>query len=183
MSNKDNPQQSGISRRTVAKAMAWSVPVIAVAGTAPAVAASPPPVVPEFNAGTFCKHPGNPKYYHVLIDFTNNTGAPIEITLGDFTVGATARQAYFSMGGAFSTTATIPVGTSCLYVDAGLFDNSANGSASIGFTYPGSGGTVPITLGTAADNDLPPCGTGADPSDPKQPSADPAHAAAGACQI
>ncbi len=36
MSNKDNPQQSGISRRTVAKAMAWSVPVIAVAGTAPA---------------------------------------------------------------------------------------------------------------------------------------------------
>src|SRR5690606_7264472 len=122
-SNKDNPQQSGISRRTVARAMAWPVPVIAVARKAPAVAASPPPVVPEFNAGTFCKHPGNPKYYHVLIDFTNNTGAPIEITLGDFTVGATARQAYFSMGGAFSTTATIPVGTSCLYVDAGLFDN------------------------------------------------------------
>jgi hypothetical protein len=39
------PAPSGVSRRTVTKAMAWSVPVIAVAGTAPSAAASLVPCV------------------------------------------------------------------------------------------------------------------------------------------
>ena len=40
MSELDQPTPKGISRRTVAKAMAWSVPVVAVAAAVPAYAAS-----------------------------------------------------------------------------------------------------------------------------------------------
>ena len=36
------------SRRTIASGAAWAVPVIAVGAAAPAMAASPPPCVPEF---------------------------------------------------------------------------------------------------------------------------------------
>jgi hypothetical protein len=50
------PQKSGISRRTVTKAMAWAVPAIAIAAPAPAFAISgePPTVV----IGQACKLPG-----------------------------------------------------------------------------------------------------------------------------
>lgn len=41
------PERQGVSRRTVTKAMAWSVPVIAVAGTAPTAAASLLPCVAD----------------------------------------------------------------------------------------------------------------------------------------
>lgn len=41
------PAQTGVSRRTVTKAMAWSVPVIAVAGAAPRAAASLLPCVAD----------------------------------------------------------------------------------------------------------------------------------------
>lgn len=46
----------GISRRTVAKAMAWSVPVIAVAAAAPIAAASEALLT---STGEGCKLPGN----------------------------------------------------------------------------------------------------------------------------
>ncbi|GLI28666.1 hypothetical protein ARHIZOSPH14_29080 [Agromyces rhizosphaerae] len=51
-----NPESRGVSRRTVTKAMAWSVPAVAVAASVPAFAASgPPPVV---LVGVACKLPG-----------------------------------------------------------------------------------------------------------------------------
>ena len=50
------PQQSGISRRTVTKAMAWAVPVIAIAAPAPAFAISGEP--PTVLVGNPCKLPG-----------------------------------------------------------------------------------------------------------------------------
>lgn len=50
-------QKGGISRRTVAKAMAWSVPAIALAVPAPAYAASPCTPVISFGALS-CKCPG-----------------------------------------------------------------------------------------------------------------------------
>ncbi len=56
MSELDQPTPKGISRRTVAKAMAWSVPVVAVAAAVPAYAASGSP--PIIIAGTACKSPG-----------------------------------------------------------------------------------------------------------------------------
>ncbi|MGR0318715.1 hypothetical protein [Agromyces sp. ZXT2-3] len=56
MSDLEEPK-SGVSRRTVAKAMAWSVPAVALAVPAPAYAASGPP--PSVAVGTACKLPGN----------------------------------------------------------------------------------------------------------------------------
>ncbi len=51
------PQKSGISRRTVTKAMAWAVPAIAIAAPAPAFALSGEP--PLICAGEPYKVPGN----------------------------------------------------------------------------------------------------------------------------
>ena len=50
-------KKSGISRRTVAKGMAWSVPAVALAVAAPAYAASPCTPVFSFGAAS-CKCPG-----------------------------------------------------------------------------------------------------------------------------
>lgn len=50
------PQKSGISRRTVTKAMAWAVPAIAIAAPAPAFAISGSP--PDVVIGQACKLPG-----------------------------------------------------------------------------------------------------------------------------
>ena len=56
MSELDQPTPKGISRRTVAKAMAWSVPVVAVAAAVPAYAASG--AKPIITPGPACKLPG-----------------------------------------------------------------------------------------------------------------------------
>ena len=59
MSDIENvePEKKGVSRRTVTKAMAWAVPVIAVAAPVPAFAASGGP--PDVEVGQACKLPGN----------------------------------------------------------------------------------------------------------------------------
>jgi len=54
------PQQSGISRRTVTKAMAWAVPAVAVAAPAPAFAASCKPVPVVANGS--CKKANESSY-------------------------------------------------------------------------------------------------------------------------
>ena len=41
MADIEQPEPTGVSRRTVTKAMAWAVPVVAIASTAPLAAASP----------------------------------------------------------------------------------------------------------------------------------------------
>jgi len=51
------PEPSGVSRRTVTKAMAWAVPAIAIATPVPASAASPCTPVISFG-GRSCKCPG-----------------------------------------------------------------------------------------------------------------------------
>ena len=61
-------KKPGVSRRTVAKAMAWSVPAVALAVPAPAYAASPCTPVPSFG-GASCKCPGgstNVKFGYIL---------------------------------------------------------------------------------------------------------------------
>lgn len=85
---------AGVSRRTVAKAMAWSVPVIAVAATVPSAAASAPPP-PFFDFGKGCATVGNgaggcsgtPKTPQVPGYATNSTGAPLVLQI----IGAQSR--------------------------------------------------------------------------------------------
>lgn len=80
MSDLEEPK-AGVSRRTVAKAMAWSVPAVALAVPAPAYAASGGP--PTIQVGDACKLPGNScgdvfvKGYVFDVTISNNTGKDI----------------------------------------------------------------------------------------------------------
>lgn len=179
--NKPNEPDSlpGVSRRTLIKGAAWSVPVVALGSAAPALALTEP-IVPEFQAGTFCKHPGNPKYYHGVICFTNNTPDNILVTVDTLDINGTVRDATFSNAGQFVDTLLVFANQeSCFYLDAGLFDNSANGAAILSWSYEYPAGTTnneTILAGTLNDGDLRPCGTG---SASDQPSGDPPHATSG----
>lgn len=96
-------ETKGVSRRTVTRAMAWSVPVIAVAATVPhASASAPPPPVFDFNKGCATVGNGNggcsgvPKQPQVPAYATNLTGGPLVLQI----VGAQSRvlndQTFFS---------------------------------------------------------------------------------------
>lgn len=75
--------KGGISRRTLAKGMAWSVPAVAVASAVPAYAASPVvPPEPGISFGSACgntgatrKGCGGDKTLQVPLTLTNETGA------------------------------------------------------------------------------------------------------------
>ena len=78
---------NGVSRRTVTKAMAWAVPVIAVSAAVPAYAAS------RINFdldGAGCKLPGNSnaifKGYAFALSVTNDSTVPIKITITEITL-------------------------------------------------------------------------------------------------
>jgi hypothetical protein len=78
----DVQKPAGISRRSVAKGMAWSVPAVAVASAAPAFAASGGGPTLQFVSA--CKNPGNscktrPKGYSFFYNVCNNTGKTIYI--------------------------------------------------------------------------------------------------------
>ena len=87
-----------INRRTVAKGIAWSVPAVAVAGAAPAFAASKPPIEIDFGKSTACKIPGSSfsaqcydKGYVLWGVFTNNTTLAATVTITGITVGGITR--------------------------------------------------------------------------------------------
>ncbi len=172
-------ERSGINRRTVMKGAAWSVPVIMVATSAPAIAQSRP-IEPSFTPGTFCKHPGEPKWYHAVFCFKNSTLANITVTVDNLDINGVVRDARVSIGGALADDFVVNAGTTrCMYVDAGLYSNSANGSAILSFHYTYNSVVYNETIsgGFIADASLPPCGTGADPTN--QPKQDPPHATSG----
>lgn len=77
----------GVSRRTVTKAMAWAVPVIAVSAAVPAYAASQ--INFDLN-GAGCKLPGNSnsifKGYAFALSIDNSSTIPITITIVDITL-------------------------------------------------------------------------------------------------
>lgn len=82
----ESPQPKGISRRTVTKAMAWSVPAVAVASAVPAYALSGnPPTIQILAAckqpGESCDTPSQPwgfiKGYIFLVRLVNNGPKPI----------------------------------------------------------------------------------------------------------
>lgn len=61
MGELDNEQSGGVNRRTVAKAIAWAVPAVAVAATVPLASASEPagPQPPTFNWAAGCATTGS----------------------------------------------------------------------------------------------------------------------------
>lgn len=151
MTELEPQQPAGISRRTVTKAMAWAVPVIAVAAPVPAFAASQGSLT---LAGTGCKLPGNSnstyKGYAFRLSVSNTTNAPItiniiSITLDGQDLGASA-LVDLSNGNTDANPFVIPANTTI--TNAALLTanapNSQNGALSI--TYTVNGG-APITIG------------------------------------
>ena len=90
MSDLEEPKP-GISRRTVAKAAAWSVPAIALAVSTPAYAASPDGVVTLTGDG--CKLPGNAtatfKGYAFEALLNNTTDAAVTVAVTSITLNGT----------------------------------------------------------------------------------------------
>ena len=86
MSDLEEPK-SGISRRTVTKAAAWSIPAIALAVPTPAYAASPGFIT---LTGDGCKLPGNAtdifKGYAFEASISNTTNADVTLSITDITL-------------------------------------------------------------------------------------------------
>jgi hypothetical protein len=83
----DAEQPDGISRRTVLKGAAWSVPAIMVATQLPAYATGTPDLTIDFPASSACKIPGNSwgeqcfnKGYVLWAEIVNNTGQTVYLT-------------------------------------------------------------------------------------------------------
>lgn len=152
-------QRPGISRRTVAKAAAWSVPAIALAVSTPAYAASPG-IITVSGAG--CKLPGASqdvfKGYAFRATISNTTNAPITITIVSMTLGGedlgdvgVARLNPCSLLG----TNTFVVGANSTFDVALLTENaasSANGQLIISYTVDGG----PVQTVSTAANAAPP---------------------------
>jgi hypothetical protein len=152
-------QKPGVSRRTVAKAMAWSVPAVALAVPAPAYAASPG-IITVSGAG--CKLPGNSqdvfKGYAFRATISNTTNAAITITITDMTLGGS------DLGnvGVIRLSPCTDLGTNTFVVAANsTFDvalitqnaaNSANGQLIISYTVDGG----PVQQVSTAANAAPP---------------------------
>ncbi len=139
-------RNTGVSRRTVAKAMAWSVPAIAVAVPAPAYAASGDII--NFTGGA-CKDPGNPKKYRFELEITNDTNSPLTITFDNLNVNGVDNDSALS-----PTVTVVPANTiRTLTIEGGLYPDSANGFAVLHYT---AGGVTDQVSTNFDDNALPP---------------------------
>ncbi|MFB7843206.1 hypothetical protein [Microbacterium sp. NPDC056052] len=73
----ESEQPTGVSRRTVTKAMAWAVPAVALAAPVPAFATSGPK--PTVTQGDACKAPGGSVTCNGVV-FKFGYGVPVYIT-------------------------------------------------------------------------------------------------------
>ncbi len=167
--------KGGISRRTLAKGMAWSIPAVAVASTVPAYAASPPPppIDPSAGSGPFCQH-SNVNRYHGEFCFNNTTAAPITVTLTSWVVpGGHTLSAFFSESGVLNSSRSMPPGETCWFVDSSASPDNANGLSTLFFSYEFEGDTIDDSIEATASgvncNSTPPAPTGAPPHTPGGP--------------
>lgn len=157
MANETNAQGLRPARRTIVKGAAWAVPAIAVAAPALAAGASQP--ISTIGCGNVCKHPGEPKYYHFIFCFSNTADEPITVYIDSMNINGVVRNANVNCpaaeAGCTGEEFVIPANsTVCKHVDAGTYDNSANGSAMLTWRFkdpftdmivdgtPVSGGTI-----------------------------------------
>lgn len=155
MSEASAPKR--VTRRTIAKGAAWTVPAVVVAAPA-ASAATSGPVIPSFDPGTFCKHPPT-NQYHGGFCFNNTSDESITITFTEFAVDGNLNGTFTVIPGAI-TPATLTVGAGvecCIQVDSANAGSMANGQARLSFSYPYGGDTVRASVKTEVTNDLPPC--------------------------
>ena len=159
-----------VSRRTVARGMAWSVPVVAVATAAPAWANHSVPIIIT-PTGVACKHPGegkNIKSYHFTFCFNNTSAFAAVVSLDGMIVNGVQNPAPL-----IPTSVSVNAGQNkCIYVDAQGFGDSANGTATLQVSYTINGQFFEdeIVVPFAGDAGLPVCGNPAKaPDEPNDP--------------
>lgn len=146
-SNSDaSSAKPGISRRTIVAGTAWAVPAIVVASAAPAFALSGPVTF----TGRACKSPGGNSRYLFEISITNSNNFPIIL-----------HPVSLVVNGVTSSTLcpgdqTVPANSTRTFTFiAGVFGNSANGTALFNYTY-GQTGTELTGQASSGFNNLPP---------------------------
>lgn len=167
MSELEEPTPTGISRRTVTKAMAWAVPAIAIAAPVPAFAGASQGTVEL--TGEACKLPGNSSApYDVngavyLFTITNTTVNPSTIAFTSvLRTGSSAANLSFSIvrisgSGTCCTLLGSSVTANANSSDTfalvtGNWDNSANGQLTVSYNVEG----VPQTPATTTPGSLNP---------------------------
>jgi hypothetical protein len=145
--------KSSVSRRTIVKGAAWSVPAIVVATAAPAMAATP---IVTIGVGLACKHPGNgdTKHYHFELTVTNNGGTTSTITINDIVLVPTSGQdVQFVEPAPFDVAAH---SSECVVVDSEITSNSSQGTLMVGYDYTTEQGTQHFDAAIDVGS-LPPC--------------------------
>jgi len=140
-------QRPGVSRRTVAKAAAWSVPVVALAVSTPAYAASPGIIT---LTGGGCKLPGNSndafKGNAFGASIENSFNVPITITITDITLNGQdlgdAVVIELTSCTVLGSSFVIPANTtfSNVAIVTQNAANSSNGTLTISYTITGGPG-------------------------------------------
>ncbi|GGN08728.1 hypothetical protein GCM10009721_40720 [Terrabacter tumescens] len=143
------PQRRGVSRRTVTRGAAWSVPAVVVASAAPAIAASGPS--PTNAVGTACKLPGNSaqgcadvfaglpglnpdKAFAIPLLVTNNTYKAIVLKSS---ISISSSGLPFTVVGIVPAYCTsIAPGASVKIIVYANSDNSANQGVTLSMTVP-----------------------------------------------
>jgi hypothetical protein len=148
-------QRPGISRRTVAKAAAWSVPVVALAVSTPAYAASPGIVT---LTGGGCKLPGNSqgiyKGYAFTASISNTFNVPITITITGATLDGQdlGQVTVVNLDTCANLTSTFVVPANSTFPNVAILTenapNSSNGALSVSYTITGGPGGSENAVGT-----------------------------------
>lgn len=156
MSKSQGADPAPPSRRSVVKGAAWAVPAVVVAGAAPTVAASVPPVFPDLPQASACKLPGKnipatygcwDNGYVLFVDFINTFNTPVSVKVTALSVSGVPDMKLVAT--TLTSACTTPV--SCIEIPAkgktqvAVFGNASTSSASnvtvtVGYTfYNGSG--------------------------------------------
>jgi len=147
----ESAEPSGVSRRTVTKAMAWAVPAIAVAATVPTAVASPSCLDTGLCFGCAVVHKccsGGPQaLYWACVSFTNN--GPVAVTVSfSFTVNTSANGPVMLSGGG-----SVPAGETVVFrpETARIYGNCSTGtydSFTITFSDGTNTGTATVPAGS-----------------------------------
>jgi hypothetical protein len=133
-----------VSRRSVARGAAWSVPLVAVGVAAPAFAASGSTV--NVTSLTVCQCVGQgTKKYALTVTFSNSTATPV--TLSDIVVSEVGNT-ISNQSPAPSTAVDVTAPTTTVTYYFNRQNNGASGTFSIAFT-PGSQPRQTYTTPTA----------------------------------
>jgi hypothetical protein len=167
MSELEEPTPTGISRRTVTKAMAWAVPAIAIAAPVPAFAGASQGTLTL--TGAACKLPGNSSAPYstngavYLFTVTNTT-----VNSSTISITSVLRSGSSNANLGFSIVRISGAGTCCTLLGStitvaanssdtfalvtGGWDNSANGQLTVSYNVGG----VPQTPATTTPGSLEP---------------------------